>query len=269
VAAASCIALGATLLGPLLAPRADVVRAQAADPVPEASPARPDGDGATLRIETTPRDALFRIDDGDAWTNVPADAGATIPLAAGRHTVRLKRRGYMNREETIRLGAGEGRTLIVPLSAKTRGGAVLRSALFPGLGSRYMERPALARILAATAAVSAAGAIVWDNEMSDRVDEYDAKRAAYEAAVTPEEIDAARQEAEAAFDDAESAHDARNAFLIALAGAYAVSIGEALFFYPFHGPGETTVERSAGGALGGGASFRVVLARVPLARAAP
>ncbi len=267
--AASSLALWMTLIGSSAAPPMGAAHAAEEESVRPAL--RPAGgtDGAFLRIEAAPRDALVEIDESGEWTPVPSGPLAAIPLSPGTHEVRLRLRGFMSRAETIRLGEGEGRTLFAPLTPKTRVGALLRAAVLPGLGSRYMDRSRRARILAVAGVGSAVAALAFDAEMSDRIDEYESKREAYLGAVTAAEIEAARRDSEAAFDRVEGARETRNAFLIALAGAYAVSLAEAVFFYPFDHSGAAAIERSDGGASGGGAAFRLVLARIPLARAAP
>jgi hypothetical protein len=175
----------------------------------------------------------------------------------------------MSRTDEVTLAHGEGRTLFAPLSPKTHGGAIRRSVLIPGWGSRYMERPVWGWALTAAALGSAAGAFVYDAEMQDRTDDYEAKYESYLAAVTPEDVAARWAESEEAYDSVEDSRKTRDAFLIALAGTYAISIVEAVFFCPFPLAEGVAIERSTLGTSGGSAGFRVTLLRVPLPRGAP
>lgn len=218
------------------------------------------GDGdARLIVETT-RGARVRVGD------VEATAPCEIPLAAGAHRVGITLRGHHARREGVRLARGESRTLIAPLAAKTRGGAIARAALAPGWGSRYMERRGTAWALGAAGLAAATAAIVFDRQLADRTDTYDALYDAYNAAVTPEAIAARRRDAEAAFERADDAHAARGAALAALGAVYGLSILDALFRYPF---GDLDVAAIDGGGAGGALEARITLLRFARARPRP
>lgn len=218
---------------------------------------------AFLIVEPTPREALWRIDDDDTWWFHGAGGPPRVALRPGDHEIHFRLRGYMGRSETIHLEEGEGRTLFARLTPKTHRGAILRAVLFPGLGSRYMERRGISLILGAATLASAAGAVAFDRVMADRADEYEEKYAAYLGAVTPEELETTFAASEDAFDRVESARSARTAFLWGIAGAYVASVAEAAFFYPFDVAVEP-IERSAAGTPRAGSPVRVALVRIPL-----
>jgi len=211
------LAAGVAIASTAAALRASAQEANAAD--------------ARLTIETTPG-ARLAFDGSPAPTPIEG-AQSARPMSAGVHTIRIERRGYMARTEQILLERGESRTLFAPLAPKTRRGAIARATLVPGWGSHYMDRPAVGWGLAAAAVAGAAGAIAYDRQMAGRVDDYESRLAEYGQAVVPERQEETYRAAQEAFGKVDDSRSARNASIAILAGAYALSVAEALFRYPF------------------------------------
>jgi hypothetical protein len=197
----------------------------ASEPAPiDPAAARP----AFLRVESNPG-AFVQVDGAPAF---PA-ASASGDLSAGVRNVRVYLSGYMSRTEHVRLAPGETRTLIAPLSPKTRTGAIVRAAIFPGWGARYMEKPRSARILGAAGLATLAGTFGFEAMLDGRIDTYEERQREYRSTVDPGAIEAAFRAQEEAYDDVESAETLRDVFRAALVGTCALSVAQAIFRFPW------------------------------------
>lgn len=169
--------------------------------------------------------------------------GIPISLPPGKHSVRISRPGYTSRTESVRLDAGETRTLVAPIDPKSQRGAITRAVLFPGWGALYMEEPQTAQALLLLTGLAVAGAVYYDHEMQDRIDDYGEDLARYQSAISGAEAEEAWNAVEAADDDVDQAETIRNALVIGAISVHALGVAQAVFKYPWH-DGEAQVSLS-------------------------
>gem|GEM_PF-2193439 len=134
-----------------------------------------------LSVQLSPADAEVRV-DGDV---VGGQALSRLPLPVGEHQVTARRAGYVGWQEYVDLSAGSRRSLAIHMQPKTRGRAIFRSLLVPGLGQFYSERPGSGALFL-TGELLAAGGVVGALVMNRQAnDEYETAKEAYIDAGTP------------------------------------------------------------------------------------
>ncbi len=121
---------------------------------------------------------------------------------------------------------------IQSVSPKTTKGAVLRSALVPGLGQHYSGCNKRSIIYPALE-ILMIGGIVWANsQYNTSIDDYDVIKIDYLNSVSDNQINSNRDLMLSTYDDIESYENQRNYFIIAAVGVWIVNILDAAFFEP-------------------------------------
>ena len=143
--------------------------------------------------------------------------------------------GYEPWGRSVLLDGVSADTLWMTLRSKSSLRAGLRSLLVPGWGQFYGERSSAAWVELIAGAAAAGALAVAHLEYEDRVDEFDAAASS---------VDRRR-----AADRAEKAYDTRNLAMGVAAGIWALSVLDAVAFFPRFNTGAVTVgleERSGG-----------------------
>lgn len=124
----------------------------------------------------------------------------------------------------------------------TRGGAVTRSVLLPGLGQIAKGQPTRGRVFMGAATVTLGLAVAGQLQRSSRLDAYDRAREDYLAAVTLEDINRTYAEYQDKADHVHSAENLRDIGLYAFIGVYVANVIDAALGFPL---GEGAVKVSA------------------------
>jgi hypothetical protein len=183
---------------------------------------------AQLIVDTNPKARI------ETYRFKNAAPGAPISLPPGEHRVHVSLPGYTPRTEHVRLDAGETRTLFAPIEAKSQRGAITRAVLFPGWGAYYMEKPRTAQALLLITGLAVGGAIYYDQEMQERVDDYEEALDVYQSAISPADAEMAWRAVEEADSDIDQAETIRNALVISAVVVHATGVAQAIFKYPWH-----------------------------------
>ncbi|MDM7914645.1 MAG: DUF5683 domain-containing protein [Candidatus Eisenbacteria bacterium] len=197
-----------------------------------APPTTPGGGlaGASLRIRSEPPGALVVLEGEHEWRGVtPWDLQRGLQ---GRYAVTASLDGYERWQRTIDLEPGAARNLDIRLSRKQAWKAGLRSLFIPGWGQFYAGRPAKGTAFLVGTALAAGGLLWTEIEYQDRVDDFESARNAYLHEGRLDQFDERRAAAERAQDRADRAYDWRQGFLYATGGVWALSLIDALFFFP-------------------------------------
>lgn len=191
-----------------------------------------------LRVVSQPSGAIVTLAGEHRWrgtTPWEVDRGLT-----GSYEVTARLRGFEQWKRDIDLKSGENRELSIRLTPKRAWKAAARSILIPGWGQNYGERHGKGRAFLLGAA---AGGIAWfwTNEIyQDRVDDYRSAREDYFSEDRWEELAALKARSDRAERRADQAYDHRTIAMAATAGIYAVSVIDALFFFPEPSEGSFT-----------------------------
>jgi hypothetical protein len=155
---------------------------------------------------------------------------------SGKYRVTVSLTGYDTRHESIEIHPLRPETLTVKLSPKTGFKGAVRSLFVPGWGQRYGGQKAKAWAMHLLAAGSIAGYLIADHNFDIKYNKFLARRDDYDAAV---ERGAGRPELEAlladltdAQEDAFDHEDYRRVAIGAVVGVWAVSVLDALLFFP-------------------------------------
>ncbi len=141
---------------------------------------------------------------------------------------------------------------------KTRGQAVTRSLLLPGLGQFYKQQPTKGAVFLGAATATAGLAIIGQTQRSSRLDDYEQARDAYRAAVTAADIARTRAVAQDRADSLRRAENVRDAGLYALLGVYVLNVVDAALGFPLDGKG---VSMRAAAPIDGEARLAICIAR--------
>ena len=178
-------------------------------------------------IETQPAGAEITL-DGSPLGHTPY----VHWLPNGDHRLGFALPGYERNSLTLRSDFGGAQTLLIELTPKTRGKALLRSLILPGLGQRYRERRTRSWLFS-IAAVGAAGfAMMNQSAYDDAVADYDAARAEYRAAYSQVDMDAAFAVMEESFASAGRTRDRRDFAMLTLGGVWLANLVDAALGSP-------------------------------------
>jgi len=117
-----------------------------------------------------------------------------------------------------------------PLSKKK---ALLLSALYPGLGQWYSEKPTKALLMNIIALGSISTSLITNNTISDYNDEYESLQSKYRNSTSEAEINSAYKKMKDKYNELEKMQTIRNIFIGLSVSVYIASIIDAYFNWPF------------------------------------
>ena len=162
-----------------------------------------------------------------------SDGQREFKLTIGNHEINVKRSGYEARHMIVFVEPNKTLTVDGALNPKTRGGAVLRSLMIPGLGQAYQEktgRAVLYPLLFVGAAASSY--FVGVKGYNQAVDDYNAAREAYLSAFALDQINARREEMYQAYDEVVKKENVRNALFITTGAIWLWNVIDVLILPP-------------------------------------
>ncbi len=183
---------------------------------------------ATIRLSGGIQGASVRLDNKDAGA-LPVKPMEVLP---GPHSLALQQKGHEKVKYALELGPNEVKKINVVFRRKTRGKAILKSLLFPGLGQGYSERRGQAVLFPVLELAAIGGALWATGQYNSSIDEYSSARAAYLSAFNDQEIASRRTAMNDAYNDVNSKEKLRNVFFGAAAGIWLWNIVDAALFAP-------------------------------------
>ncbi len=188
----------------------------------------------SLIVSTNPTGASIEIDGKMEKSITPY----TIPkLWLGDHEVVFKLNGYAESSHTVNIAEDEREVLHADLEkliyVKPRKEALWRSAVLPGLGQYYEDRPLWGTIYIAAQASLLFTLVSQRSEYEDLHQDYLDKRLVYSEYEGPQaEIAQVWDEVQTAYDLSESNYEKQQLTIGLMVGAYVWNVADAWFFMP-------------------------------------
>ena len=179
-----------------------------------------------ITISSMPEGAEVLIDGKKAGETPLAD----LMVAEGDHDIAIARIGYETHRERVTVSPSAPVSISPVLVPKTKGKALMKSALLPGTGQSYAEYKAKGALItcAQLAAIAGAvGATLWANDARSN---YDHAYDAYKRASSHSAISVARDDMNGKYDTVSSAETLQLALIGAAAAVYAYNLIDAAFF---------------------------------------
>ena len=179
---------------------------------------------------TGPPGASLVINDQDMGF-FPLDGPLDLP--GGLYTIKSRLRGHQDYENTLKL-AGEDAwqriaVRLVPFSRKT---AWTSNLLFAGLGQHYLDRSTRGYIYNLAEAGGLLVALFAELDRNNLSKDYLELQDKYNSSINADDITRYREEADQVYSDMKDAEEMRDTGLMVAVGAIAVSILDAIIFFP-------------------------------------
>lgn len=155
-----------------------------------------------------------------------------LQLAAGEYTIRCEMPGYSTYEQTITLTGNDWLRLHIRLTPLKRSTATWTNFPIAGLGQFYMGKKTKGWIFLLTETGALVAALAGQLQFSDYEDDYQLLKNDYDTAVSPEDIEYYRELSDTAYQNMKDAESMRDTGLIVAGVAIAVSMLDALLFFP-------------------------------------
>ncbi len=156
-----------------------------------------------------------------------------LTLAPGIYEIKSELPGYLPYETTVTLQEVNAlehlHIRLLPLSKKT---AWTGNLLFAGLGQHYMGKNFKGYLFNAAEAGGLLAAIAGELQRTDYRKDYLLLKEKYDSAINPEDLEYYQAQSEKAYSNMEDAEGLRNTGLMIAGGAIALSIVDALLFFP-------------------------------------
>ena len=187
-------------------------------------------DTGNVVINTDPQGAVAKL-SGDITLSGVTPVRFDRPLS-GRYRIEVVREGFEAYHSVAYFTEKQATHLDIKLTPKTRAKAFVRSLIIPGWGQKYYGDNTKAALLLLGAAASSAGYFIVRSDYNDKVDTYNAKKAAWTAAGGWSDKLKLGQEMYDAQKKANSAEDRVNIMIGVVAGIYALNALDCLLFFP-------------------------------------
>ncbi|HPF35722.1 hypothetical protein KDK88_10110 [bacterium] len=170
--------------------------------------------------------------DGEPAGVLPLDGPLQLPRGEYVLEARLRGARTMTRPLTVGRRTSDPQTVVMRMTPLSRRTAVLSNLVVAGSGQRYANRPAFGWALTAAEAGGLLAALVGETGLSNHKSDYAVAQAEYAAAVTPDQIAAARAEVQRLSDAMSDDAGLRDAGLTLAVAAVAVSVLDMLLNFP-------------------------------------
>ncbi len=153
----------------------------------------------------------------------------------GEFVVEASKPGYETSRSRVSLDPRRADSILVVLKRKTRAKTALRSAIIPGWGQRYTDRPGRGWAYLALTAVAGATFLVADADFNGKYHDYRQRWHRYAAAPTVDEQRALWPGVSRAQARAYDAEDFRITTIGMVLGVWGLNVLDALVLFPKHG----------------------------------
>ena len=183
----------------------------------------------TLEITGPPGASL--VINGQDMGFLPLDGPLDLP--GGVYTIKSELQGHQDYEHTIKLVGDKAwqrvTVRLIPFSRKT---AWTSNILFAGLGQHYLGKSTRGWIYNLAEAGGLLVALVAEMDRNNLAKDYQELETLYNSTINADDIARYREEADQAYSDMKDAEEMRDTGLMVAVGAIAVSILDAIIFFP-------------------------------------
>ncbi len=153
-------------------------------------------------------------------------------ILIGKYRLTVRRHGYETYKTWVTLDPSQHAQIDVSLSPLTPLKAGGRSLLLPGWGQRYSGQKAKGFIFTLLAASSVAGFFIADHQFDSKYDDFNRMRDAFDAAATFQQKERLEPLLKEAQKEAYDAENTRRIAIGAVIGVWALSVVDAVLFFP-------------------------------------
>lgn len=182
----------------------------------------------SLSVSGGPSGAAIRI-GGRLAGELPLE---NYELDGGNYTIQVTAKGYETTSKMVNIAPNQRKELSVKLTRKSNSKAFVSSLFVPGLGQHYLEKKGRAVLFPLLEVGAIAGAVIFNSQYNNSIQEYNDIRNSYSTAINQTEIDTYYYQMTSKYDDIESAEKMRNIFIGAAAGIWLWNVLDAALFGP-------------------------------------
>jgi len=148
------------------------------------------------------------------------------------YMIQVTAKGYETTTKMVNIAPNQRKDVSVQLTRKSNGKAFVWSLFVPGLGQHYLEKKSRAVIFPLLEVGAIAGAMIFNNQYNNSIQDYDMLKSNYSTAVDQTEINSYYNQMTSKYDDIESAEKMRNIFIGAAVGVWVWNVLDAALFGP-------------------------------------
>lgn len=187
-------------------------------------------DAGNVLVNSEPQGALVQL-QGDVLLSGVTPVKFDRSLS-GRYRVKVIREGYENYTSTSYFAVNQQAQVNITLVPKTKVKAFLRSAIFPGWGQRYYGARTKGALFTFGTLASVAGYAYVKSDYDDKVEVFDARKAAFDAATRWADLPRLEAELKDAQKKADDAEKVVNIMTAVTAGIYVLNLLDSFLFFP-------------------------------------
>lgn len=200
-----------------------------------------DGENKTINVKMKPEQGgvvFENVQPGALiWLKNEKGQKISVPknrlrLAAGNYQVFISKAGFLDKTMPLFVTPGKTKTLDASLQAKTRGTAIFRSILFPGLGQLYQDKKGRGFLFGVSFAASVGASYLLTHSYNQKVDQYNDLHNQYEKAVEASKLVSLRHQMNKKYDEINQAEKMRNLFYAAAGGLWLLNVLDAAILPP-------------------------------------
>lgn len=181
-------------------------------------------------INTDPQGSLVRLTGELTLSGVsPVKFDRSL---SGRYQIEVVREGYERYRDAAYFSETQSSQIDIKLIPKTRTKAFLRSLIVPGWGQRYSGNKTKSAAFAVGTFASLAGYLFVKGDYDSKVDDYNARKKAFEDATLWSDLPQLEAQLIDAQRKANDAEDVVNIVTVVTAGIYAFNLLDSFLFFP-------------------------------------
>jgi len=189
------------------------------------------GAAGAATLELTGPDGTAISVNGQAMGFLPLSG--QLDLRAGAYDIRAELPGHQPFTATVRLkNETDWQRLQIRLVPYNKGTAWRSNLLFAGLGQHYLDKPVKGYTFNALEAGGLLVALAAELQRSNDKQDYQLLMGRYNAAINATDIEYYRIKSQETYDHMQDMESLRNTGLLVAGGAIALSVLDAIFFFP-------------------------------------
>jgi hypothetical protein len=187
-------------------------------------------DAGNVLVNTNPQGSLVRLTGELTLSGVsPVKFDRTL---SGQYRVEVVREGYEKYRTKTYFSEAQTSQLDITLIPKTRTKAFFRSLIIPGWGQKYYGNSTKSALYFTATAAAAVGYFFVKDNYDSKVDDYNARKTAYEDATHWADLPRLEAELRDAQKKANDAEDRVNIMVAVTAGVYVFNLLDSFLFFP-------------------------------------
>jgi hypothetical protein len=187
-------------------------------------------DAGNVLVNTDPQGSLVRLTGDLTLSGIsPVKFDRTL---SGQYRVEVVREGYEKYRTKTYFSEAQTSQLDITLVPKTRTKAFFRSLIIPGWGQKYYGNNTKSALYFTATAAAAVGYFFLKDDYDSKVDDYNARKTAYEDATYWGDLPRLEAELQDAQKKANDAEDRVNIMVAVTAGVYVFNLLDSFLFFP-------------------------------------